>query len=289
LLLADKHTVFAIAHSPDSANSLTAGVEPVVADVVDPAAVQAAVKRTLPEVIINELTALPKQYTTQAMQAAAPRDREVRLSGHANLLSAAEAFHVKRYVLQSSAFWYAPGSGLATEEDLFAFDASPSIAKGSRTYAELETRLFAHSGLQPIALRYGFFYGPRTWFSKEGDVGQQVRQRQLPIIGAGSGMWSWVHVDDAAAATVAALAASPGTYNVVDDDPLPQNLWLPAFARYAGAPEPPVVSEEDALNLAGPDAVYYANRLRGASNAKARQELGFRPRHLEWLSSAATS
>ena len=132
-------------------------------------------------------------------------------------------------------------------------------------------------------MRYGFFYGPGTWFSKDGDVGHQVRQRQVPVIGAGQGVWNWIHIEDAASATVAALNGAPGAYNVVDDQPSEQRVWLPAFARYAGAPEPPHLSEEDALKQAGPDSVYYATRLRAASNAKAKRELHFRPRSLEWL------
>ena len=132
--------------------------------------------------------------------------------------------------------------------------------------------------LEAVLLRYGFFYGPETWFSREGDVGDQVRRREAPVIGC-----NWVHIDDAAAATCAALTADPGVYNVVDDQPVAQSVWLPAFAKFVGAPEPPTVSEEEALRNSGPDSVYYATRLRGASNQKAKAKLAFRPRPLEWL------
>ena len=114
-------------------------------------------------------------------------------------------------------------------------------------------------------------------------MGDQVRQQWVPVIGTGEGVWSWVHIDDAAAATVAALECAPGEYNIVDNDPTPQRLWLPAFARAVGAPEPPTVTEQQALDTFGADAVYYAMRLRGASNEKAKRELQFRPRPLEWL------
>jgi len=134
-----------------------------------------------------------------------------------------------------------------------------------------------------VLLRYGFFYGPGTWFSREGDVGDQVRRREAPVIGKGEGIWNWVHIDDAAAATCAAVIADPGVYNVVDDQPVAQSVWLPAFAKFLGAPEPPTVSEEQALRNAGPDTVYYTTKLRGASNQKAKGQLAFRPRRLEWL------
>jgi nucleoside-diphosphate-sugar epimerase len=138
---------------------------------------------------------------------------------------------------------------------------------------------------ESVALRYGFFYGPGTWYTSDGDIGEQVRQQQLPIIGDGQGVSNWVHIDDAADATVKALDCAAGAYNIVDDNPSEQRVWLTAFARYCRAPEPPHISKQRALEAAGADAVYYATQLRGASNAKAKRELGFRPRPLEWLAS----
>jgi nucleoside-diphosphate-sugar epimerase len=145
------------------------------------------------------------------------------------------------------------------------------------------------SGLQTVLLRYGVFYGPGTWFSQEGDVGEQARRGEVPVIGKGEGIWSWLHIDDAAAATCAALSADPGVYNVVDDQPIAQAVWLPAFAKFVGAMEPRTVSEEQALSDAGPDTVYFATRLRGASNQKAKRQLAFRPRPLEWLNVQAST
>ena len=137
--------------------------------------------------------------------------------------------------------------------------------------------------MQGIALRDGFFYGPATWFTDHGDIADQVRERKYPITGSGQGVWSWVHVEDAAAATAAVLECAPGVYNIVDDHPSPLSVWLPAFAAAVGAPTPPRISEQEALQSAGPDFVYYATKLRGASNAKAKREMGFAPRRLEWL------
>jgi nucleoside-diphosphate-sugar epimerase len=194
---------------------------------------------------------------------------------------------VRRYLLQSSGFWYAPAPGLADETGKFAFDASPAVAAGARRYAELEATALGTPGVEFVSLRYGFFYGPGTWYVSEGDMGEQLRQQRVPVIGGGQGVWSFVHIDDAAAATTAALDSAPGIYNVVDGDPTPQRLWLPAFARAVGAPVPPQITEQEALATFGPDTVYYATRLRGASNVKARRELNFRPRSLEWLSRVA--
>jgi nucleoside-diphosphate-sugar epimerase len=190
---------------------------------------------------------------------------------------------VRRYVLQSSGFWYAPGPGLAEESSPLAVDASPGVAAGARTYVELESTAFRASEIDCVAMRYGFFYGPGTWYTNDGDMGEQVRRQQVPIIGAGQGVASFVHIEDAASATVTALECAPGAYNIVDDHPSQQRVWLPALARACGAPEPLQITEQEALATSGADSVYYATRLRGAYNQKARQELSFRPRPLEWL------
>jgi nucleoside-diphosphate-sugar epimerase len=279
------HAVFVLARSPQSSRVVAElGAEPVTADALDAASVKAAVARVRPDAIINELTSLPQHYTAAEMKAAAERDYKVRIEGNANLLAALRNAGVCRYLLQSSAFWYAPGAGLADESERFAFDASPAVAAGTRRYAELEAAASKTLGIEFVSLRYGFFYGPGTWYSRDGDMGKQARQQRVPVIGKGEGVWSWVHIDDAAAATAAALECAPGAYNIVDGNPTPQSLWLPAFARAVGAPAPPQMTEEEALRAFGPDTLYYATRLRGASNEKAKRELDFEPQPLEWLS-----
>jgi len=283
-LRANQHEVFGLTKSRDSGSTLKEiGVEPVIADALDAAAVKAAVGRIRPDAVINELTSLPRRYTPAEMKAAAERDRKVKVEGNINLLAALRDVGVRRYLLQSSGFWYMPGEGLADESVPFIFSASPGVEASARTYIELEARASATPGIEFVALRYGFFYGPGTWYTREGDIGDQVRQQQVPIIGEGQGVYSFVHIDDAAGATAAALHCPPGAYNIVDGNPSPQHVWLTAFARAAAAPAPPRVSEEDALRASGPDAVYYATRLRGASHEKAQRELEFRPRPLEWI------
>ena len=132
-------------------------------------------------------------------------------------------------------------------------------------------------------MRYGFFYGPNTWYHPGEAAANMVMRQQNPVVGKGQGVSSFVHIDDAATATVASLTAEPGVYNLVDDDPSPQAVWLPAFAKFVGAPEPAHLSEAEVSAIAGEDVVYYATRLSGASNAKAKSVLGWKPRRLEWL------
>jgi 2-alkyl-3-oxoalkanoate reductase len=284
-LVAARHTAYGMVRSQDSAAALAAlGAEAVIGDALDAASVRAAIARVRPDAIINELTSLPKRYIPTDMKEAAERDARVRLEGNRNLLAAGLDSGVRRFLVQSTAFFYAAGDGLVAESEPFAVNATPAVAGSSQRYTELEAMLLDRSEFAGVALRYGFFYGPGTWFIPDGDVGEQVRQQQIPIVGEGQGVSSWIHIDDAAEATVKALDCAPGAYNIVDDNPSPQRVWLAAFARYCGAPEPPHVTEEQARQSAGPDAVYYATMLRGASNTKAKRELGFRPRPLEWLS-----
>ncbi len=137
-------------------------------------------------------------------------------------------------------------------------------------------------------MRYGFFYGPGTYHDPDtGSVTRQVREQKYPVIGPGAGVYSFIHVEDAAAATVAALESGPGVYNIVDDDPSEMKFWLPAFARFVSAPPPPHVTEQEA-QASGPDAIYYATKLPGARNDLAKLKLGFSPRGLEWLLKATT-
>ncbi len=284
-LLARGHHVVALTRSRERAQSLAAqGIEPAIADVFDSDSVKAAIAHAQPEVAIEQLTALPKTYTSESMSAAATVNTRIRLEGGANVLAAAQAAGVRRYLRQSIAFWGIPGSGLADEETPLAIDASPAVAADARIVTEIERRLLETPNLEGIALRYGFFYGPGTWFNSDGDVGQQVRQQQFPIVGNGEGVWSWLHIEDAASATVAAAErGNPGVYLITDDRPLQVREWLPAFAQWLNAPPPPQISVEEALQIGGADTVYYGTQMRGASNAKAKRELNFQPRSLEWL------
>ncbi|MEH2012393.1 NAD-dependent epimerase/dehydratase family protein [Nostoc sp.] len=277
--------------SPEKAQTLTEqGVESAIADVFDADAVKAAISSVQPEVVIEQLTSLPKTYTGESMSAAAAFNTRIRREGGANVLAAAQAAGVRRYLRQSIAFWAVPGAGLADEQTPLAFDASPAVAADILTVTEIERRLLANPNIEGIPLRYGFFYGPGTWFAPDGDVAKQVRQQHFPIVGNGKGVWSWLHIEDAAIATVAAVErGNPGIYLITDDRPLEVRVWLSAYAQWLNAPPPPQVSVEDALLLSGADAVYSGTQMRGASNAKAKRELNFQPRPLESMVNTAVA
>jgi 2-alkyl-3-oxoalkanoate reductase len=277
------HTVFGMTSSEERAGNLQRqGAEAVVADALNAAAVESAVRQAQPQVVIDELTSLPKEQLD--MPKYAPADRKLRLEGGGNLLRASIACGVKRYVQQSSGFFLkaAPGE-LADENSPLYVDATPGIAAAARTYQELESRLIQSDSIEAVILRYGFFYGPKTWYHPGESAAEMVMRGRNPVIGKGEGVSSFVHIGDAAIATVAALAAEPGIYNIVDDDPSPQAVWLPAFARFLGAPAPPRMSAMIVRAVAGEDVVSYATKLSGASNAKAKRILGWKPRRLEWL------
>ncbi len=244
--------------------------------------VEAALRRSNAEVVIDELTSLPKEQSDMPKYAAG--DRKLRIEGGGNLFRAAIASGVRRYLQQSSGFFLKAAAGtLADESSLLDVNASPGVAASARTYTELEARLFSSNAIEGVALRYGFFYGPKTWYHPGEAAANMVMRQQNAVVGKGDGVSSFVHIHDAAIATVALLAAQPGVYNLVDDDPSPQTVWLPAFAKFVGAPVPPHMSEAEVTAIAGEDAVYYATKLSGASNAKAKRILGWKPRRLEWL------
>jgi nucleoside-diphosphate-sugar epimerase len=281
-LIRKGHTVTGMTQSEDGAKRLRAqGAEAAILNAFDAAGVEAALRGSGAEVVIDELTALPKNPAD--MPKASAGDAKLRLEGGGNLHRAAAACGVRRYIQQSTGFFLKAGAGLADESEGLAIDASPGVADKAKTYTALEARVLAPGAVQGVALRYGFFYGPRTWYNPDGASANDVRKQQTPLIGEGQGVWSWVHIEDAAIATVAALTAEPGIYHVVDDDPSPMSVWLPKFAAFVGAPAPPHVTEEKAREMAGEDAVYYQTKLRGCSNAKAKRVLGFKPRRLEWL------
>lgn len=256
------------------------GAEVSFADAFDREAVHRAIEAAAPDVVIDQLTWLPANPAD--IIKAMPNDTRLHREGGTNLLAAAEKLGVRRYIMQSRGFYLETlAGGLADETARLRYDAPGEIGESTRTIGAYEDRVLA-SPLDGVVLRYGFFYGPGTWYRPDGAIADQARKGKSAIVGDGNGVWSFVHIDDAIAATVASVTAEPGTYNVVDDNPLPVAEWLPAFARWVDAPEPQRVSAEDALRTAGEEAVYYHTRLTGASNGRAKAELGFAPRPLLW-------
>jgi nucleoside-diphosphate-sugar epimerase len=283
-LIKDGHEVLGITQSQEKALIIAGkGAKPLVLNVLDKDAVFSVMASVKPDVVIDMLTHLPKEYTPEAMKKAAELDAKIRIEGGSHLQTAAEKNGAKRFIAQSCGFWYSPGVGLADENTPLAFEATPGIAAGARVYQQIEQRLLQSPDIEGVALRFGFFYGPGTWFHPQGNIAHQVQQKQFPIIGKGEGVWNFVHIEDAAQAASAAVYSLPGAYNIINDRPSPMREWLPAFARYIKAERPPMISEEEGLRQRGADAVYYATKLRGASNAKAKYAFNFQPRTFEWF------
>lgn len=257
------------------------GAQVSYVDAFDGNAVRAAIEAAAPDVVIDQLTWLPANPAD--IIKSLPSDTRLKREGSANLLAAAEELGVKRLIVQSRGFYLdAPAGQLADETAGFRHDAPGEVGKSARATGEHDQRVITSPALDGVALRYGFFYGPGTWYRPEGAIAEQHRKGEAAIIGAGNGVWSFVHIDDAVAATVAALTARPGIYNVVDDDPLPVSEWLPAFAKWVDAPQPQRISVEDARKAIGEEAIFYHTQLTGASNRRAKAELGFTPRPLLW-------
>jgi len=278
------HEVSGIVRGSEGAARVTAdGAIPVVANVLDFDEVVKAVVRARPEVVIDQLSALPRHYTPEAMRETLARTNAVRVVGGANVQEAALVAGARRFLAQSGCYFYRPGDGLAEETEPFVSNGPPLVAANVAAFEQLEDRVRTlPDGTTGLVLRYGFFYGPGTWYSPEGDMGQQARAGQLGVLGSGDGVWSFVHLEDAAEFTARAAVESDATgiVNVTDSDPVPMRDALSAFADFAGGEQPavyPITEETDR------DGVFYATAMRGASNRRAREEFSFDPRRLEWL------
>ncbi len=259
------------------------GAEPVVADALDPEQVADAVGRARPEVIIHQLTAIGPLDLRHFDRAFALTNR-LRREGTDHLLSAGQAAGVGRFVAQSYFAAYArTGGPVKSEED--AFDASPAREMRETVGAirHLEDAVLGAAWTEGIVLRYGGFYGPGTSIAPDGEQTAAVRAGKFPIIGDGGGVWSFIHIADAAEATVAAVErGGRGAYNIVDDEPAPVSDWLPAYARMLGARKPMHVPRFVGRLLTGETGAMMMTELRGASNAKAKRELGWCPAHPTW-------
>jgi nucleoside-diphosphate-sugar epimerase len=260
------------------------GAVPVVADALDPDQVAEAVGGVRPDVIVHELTAIGAFDPRHFDRGFAPTNR-LRTEGTDHLLSAGQAVGVRRFVLQSNgAFAYArTGGAVKGEED--PLDATPAREQRETVAAicHLEQAVLSADWTEGIVLRYGAFYGPGTMMAPGEGMFEMIRERKVPLVGDGGGVWSFVHIADAAEATVAAVEhGSRGVYNVVDDEPAPVAEWLPALAQTLGARKPRRVPRFIGRLLAGEVTAVQMTELRGASNAKVKRELGWLPRHASW-------
>jgi 2-alkyl-3-oxoalkanoate reductase len=286
LLVADGHEVVAMTRSRVRSLSLRdAGAEPVVADGLDRNAVMAAVMRSEPQVVIHEMTGLSGVESLRSFDREFVRTNRLRTQGTDYLLAAARASGAERFVTQSFGNWDYERSGAAIKTEDDPLDPSPPKRQRHSLAAirHLEDAVLGADRLDGLVLRYGNFYGPGTGFAPGGGIAPLLRKRRFPIVGDGAGVWSFVHIDDAARATaIAAQRGATGIYNVADDDPAPVAEWLPALAGALGAPAPRRVPAWLGRVAAGEVGVSMMTRIRGASNAKARRELGWTPRFASW-------
>jgi nucleoside-diphosphate-sugar epimerase len=261
------------------------GAAPVVADGLDREAVLAAVVRAEPEVVIHQMTALATATSLRRFDRAFALTNRLRTEGTDHLLAAAQRAHARRFVAQSFGNWNYERNGPAVKTEDDPFDPSPprSMRRSLAAIAHLEAAVARADGIEGVALRYANLYGPGTGTALSGQLVHMLRTRRLPVIGGGTGVWSFVHVDDAAAATLAAVErGEPGVYNVADDRPAEAALWVPELAMIVGADPPRHVPAWVGRLAAGEAVVSMFTRTRGAANAKARHALGWRPRYATW-------
>jgi nucleoside-diphosphate-sugar epimerase len=283
-LVAAGHEVTGMTRREERAEKIrAAGAKAVVCDAFDAPALEAAVRAAEPEAVVHLLTALPPRLDYRAKDPLAPTNR-VRSEGTRNLVAAAKAAGARRLVAESVAFFYAPEGGWVKDEEAPLFLGAPApFGDAAAALAGLERQVLEAEGLEGLVLRYGWLYGPGTYYAHDGSLYEDAMKRRAPVVGKGNGTFSFVHVEDAAAATVAAVErGQPGPYNVVDDEPAPMREWAPAFAAAIGAKKPLRVPAWLARLVAGPGAVSMATQLRAASNAKAKRELGWQPRYSSW-------
>jgi nucleoside-diphosphate-sugar epimerase len=261
------------------------GAVPVVADALDPDQVAEAVGRARPDVIVHQLTAIGAVDLRHFDRDFALTNR-LRTEGTDHLLSAGQAVGVRRFVAQGVGGYGAyarTGGPVKTEED--PLDPTPArrMRETLAAIRHLEEAVLGARWTEGIVLRYGVFYGPGTSMAPGEEQFELVRRRKFPLVGDGGGVWSFIHVADAAEATVAAVErGSRGVYNVVDDDPAPVAKWLPTLAQELGAKKPMRVPRFIGRLFAGEAGVVMMTDVRGASNAKAKRELGWRPAHPSW-------
>jgi nucleoside-diphosphate-sugar epimerase len=281
-LVADGHTVIGLTRSPDRGRAIRAvGGEAILCDVLLERQAAEAVARAEPDAMVHELSNLPAALDPKRVgEQMAPTNR-LRREGTRNLIAAARAIGVERLVAQSIAFAYAPsGDWVKAETEPLALDAAPPQDEVVSAISDLERQVLDASG---VVLRYGNLYGANTYFGAKGAYAKLAEKRQLPLVGAAEGHWSFIHTRDAAQATALALErGESGIYNIVDDDPAPAHDWIPVFAQALGAKRPHKLPAAIGSRLLGPFVFDMMTQQRGASNAKARAQLDWTPDFGSW-------
>ncbi|MEA2451125.1 MAG: hypothetical protein QOG63_3057 [Thermoleophilaceae bacterium] len=281
----DDYVVTGLTRHEDRAKPLQdAGAGIAMADAFDGEMMRGVFATAQPDVIVNQLSELPSRIDPErATQQFADNDR-IRIEGTRNLIVAAGTWGSKRIIAQSIAFAYAAdGDWIKEESAPLALDAPPPWGSTVAAIADMERQVMEARGMDGVVLRYGTLYGPGTWYDPDGgQLAEAVRDGHVPLVGDGRGRASFTHVEDAALATLAAIDGPPGIYNIVDDDPVEMGEWLPLYAEAVGGPEPERLSVDEALERQSWVEVHRMTEQRGASNAKAKEQLGWKPRHPTW-------
>jgi nucleoside-diphosphate-sugar epimerase len=286
LLLDNRHEVVALTRSVTKAPLLEdSGVSAVIVDPLDKPGLVAAVRRAEPEVIIHQLTALSDVGNFRRFDQEFALTNRFRTEVTDTLLAAARTIGTRRFIAQSYCGWpYAKKGGpVKTEDDPLDPKPPESFTKTLAAIRYLEEKVQSTTFLQALALRYGMFYGPGTAIGKGGAIFKMVKKRRFPVVGGGGGVWSFIHVLDAARATVAAIShGAPGIYNIVDDEPAKVVTWLPALARAIEAKPPHGIPHWLGELMIGKAGVSMMTQIRGCSNAKAKRELNWTPLYPSW-------
>ena len=286
LLLAANHQVLATTRSPEKLPWLSQlGARPMLLNGLDHAAVMRAVMASSPDAIVHQMTALSSVHTLKNFDAEFAMTNRLRSEGTKHLLAAAQAVGVRTFVAQSFTGWpnERKGGRVKAEDDPLDRHAPASMSQSLAAIRTLEEMVSQALGVTGMVLRYGNFYGPGTAIASDGEMVEMVRGRKLPIVGNGAGVWSFVHVDDAARATVLALERGiGGIFNIVDDEPAEVSLWLPELARALGAKAPRRLPVWLGRLLVGEAGVVMMTQARGSSNAKAKATLGWRAQFASW-------
>ncbi len=280
MLVQDGHHVVAMTRTPAGAERIAAtGATPVIGDVFDEPRLTELVVQSKPDIVIHQLTAFGAKDADPLAETI-----RIRTEGTRNLVAAAEKAGARRLITQSISFICRPvAEGLTDEETPLYLEAPQAIRPLAHAVSEMESRTLASDGMEGVVLRYGWFYGPGTSFDPADSIPRTIRKGRMPIVGKGNGTYSFIHVRDAAAATVQALTrGAPGIYNIVDDAPAKLAEWLPVAAELLGAPAPTTMDETLAREKLGDMLVYVFNEQSGASNRKAKARLDWQPDPPSW-------
>jgi nucleoside-diphosphate-sugar epimerase len=286
LLVAQQHEVYGAFRNPAHTEVVKSlGATPILFDALDANAVQKALAEIKPQAVIHQLTAIPQRLDLRHIDRDFDLTNQLRTEGTRNLTTAAVNAGVEKFIAQSFAGWpYAPkGIRLKTEEDELDSHPPEKLKTMLDAIQTLEHTVLREPKFTGIVLRYGPLYGPHSNVALDGAMVEEIRQHKFPLVGQGTGVWSFLHLHDAATATVAALNhGQRGIYNIVDDDPALVSDWLPYLAECVGAKPPMHVPNAIAKLMVGEHAVVLMNDVRGVSNEKAKRELKWTPKYTSW-------